>query len=113
MEQRPTVWVVYNDGRRNLSKAERYGVLKDVFVHQVKDDAWKAAVDHVRYLFQDYRDGDYILPVGSHIMTAVVTTVALEHSETQEVKFLPWDNREFDYKDFAVDFSDIDPKEDV
>lgn len=113
MDDKPNVWVVYNDGRRDYSKAERYGVLKDVFTHQVHDNSWGAALSHIRHLFQNYKDGDFILPVGSHLMTAAVTAVALENSEDQVLRFLSWDNRKFDYEVANVDFDYYDPSEDA
>lgn len=106
-----TVWVVYNDKRKDMSSAARFGELKDVFSSSVTN--FTKAIEHARRVLSRWKEGDCVLIVGDPTLCAIVTAVALEYAEDEVVTVLRWDRHNFEYIPTKLDFSDIDPLEDA
>jgi hypothetical protein len=101
----PNVWIVYNDKRKDMSTAERFGQLKEMFTGRVN---YPRAVEHARKMLQGYQAGDHILIVGDPALCGIVMTVALEYApvDSQVLSILRWDRDELEYQQMTVDFND-------
>lgn len=106
-----TVWVVYNDRRKDMSSASRFGELKDVFSNAVTN--FTKAIEHARRVLSNWKEGDSVLIVGDPTLCAIVVSVALEYADDEVVNVLRWDRHNFEYILTKLDFSDIDPEEDT
>ena len=102
-EQGTRVFVVYRDSRKDMSAAEKFGQLRDMFSGKVRYDL---IVGQARKMLHDYRDGDYILMVGDPALCSVVCAVALEFSEEESLRLLRWDRDEVDYRPLELGFGD-------
>lgn len=102
MEQR-TVFVVYNDTRKNMSAAEKFGQLKDVFTSVGRVYNGDKMIEHARRVLKDWQPGDYLLMVGDPTLCAICASVALEYDE--EINVLRWDRTNFDYVPLTLNFS--------
>ena len=102
-ENQKNVWIVYNDTRKDYGAAEKYGKLRDIFSNILpRNYNGPKMIEHVRYTLRNYRAGDYILVVGDPVLVAMATAVALEHDPV--INYLRWDNFDFNYTPFSVDF---------
>ena len=100
-----TVWVVYNDTRKNMSAAEKFGAMKDVFSSVGRVYNGDKLLEHARRVLQNWQDGDHLLLVGDPTLCAICMAVALEFSETEEIDILRWDRNNFDYTPLKLNFS--------
>jgi len=107
-ERGPRVYVVYKDTRKDMSPAEKYGQLIDMFAGRVHYDR---CVEQARKMLANYRDGDYIMMVGDPALCSVVCSVALEYSEADTLKLLRWDRDEIEYKPLELYFGEPEPAE--
>lgn len=55
---------------------------------------------------KDFKDGDYILPVGDPVAIAMATTIAARKAETGRVNFLRWDRQTRQYIEVRVNLND-------
>lgn len=102
----PRVYVVYNDTRKDMSAAEKFGQLTNMFGGKVRYDL---AVGQARKMLVNYQDGDYIMMVGDPALCAVTCAVALEYSDSETLQLLRWDREEIEYKPLEMIFSECEP----
>lgn len=102
--EKPRVWVVYTDRRKDLSAAEKFGQLTDMFYYNNVD--MKLAVKQARKMLRRYKPGDYILPIGDPILCGIVMTVAaMDYAPNETINVLRWDRKELEYYPEVHDFS--------
>lgn len=101
-----TCWVVYNDSRKNMSAAEKYGQLKDVFSSVGRVYNGDKLIEHARRVLQNWQPGDYLLLVGDPTLCGICMAVALEYEE--EINVLRWDRSNFDYTPLKLNFSFVE-----
>lgn len=99
---RKTVWVVFNDTRKDFSKALEFGALKDVFSSLGKVYNPEALVEHARHVLSSYKEGDYLLVVGDPTLVGICMVVLSEKNETFNV--LRWDRDNFKYVSMPLYF---------
>ena len=97
-----TVWVVFNDRRKDFSKAEEYGQLKDVFSSLGRTYNPTALVSHARYVADQFQEGDYLLVVGDPALVGICMSALFERWET--VTLLRWDRDNMKYEPLEVTF---------
>lgn len=100
---KPTVWIVYNDRRKDMSKAEQYGELRDVFSSVGRDYNGQKLIEHARSVLSKAKEDDYLLIVGDPTLCAICFAAMLE--QTGIVKVLRWDRDNFQYHPLSLDFS--------
>jgi len=98
-----TCWVVYNDTRKNMNAAEKFGVLKDVFSSVGKNYNGDKLIEHARRVLSNWQPGDYLLLVGDPALCGICMSVALEYDD--EINILRWDRNNFDYVPLKLNFS--------
>ena len=101
-----TVYVVYNDTRKNMKAAEKFGVLKDIFSSVGRIYNGDKLIEHARRVLADWQPGDYLLMVGDPSLCAICTAVALEMDE--EITVLRWDRTNFEYIPLQLNFSYVE-----
>jgi len=101
--QRPTVWVVQDDPRKNMLPARAYGEMVPIFNdgEQITISS-AAALRRVLYDMQSWRPGDFILANGDPAMIAVVCAV-VAHLNNGRLKILKWDRQERTYYPVDID----------
>lgn len=108
MSQEPgntrTVFVVFADHRKDFSKAEQFGQLKDIFSSVGRNYHGSALIEHARHVLRDIQPGDYILSVGDPVLVGICMAVALEYDG--EINILRWDREEFKYLPLTLNFSE-------
>ncbi len=105
--ERPNVWVIYDDGRKDTEIAGKYGRLRNMFTGFVH---WDMVVYQTRKMFQNrYKQGDYLVIVGDPKLVAIVVTVAEKYfSEDGTVNLLCWSKKEQEYFPETYKFPDIE-----
>lgn len=103
-----TVWVVYADKRKNMSAAEKFGELKDVFSSVPRTYNSDKLIEHARRVLSNWQNGDYLLMVGDPVLCGICISVALEFDEYEEVNVLRWDRDNFEYTPLRLNFSLIE-----
>ena len=98
-----TVYVVYNDTRKNMSAAEKFGTLKDVFSSVGRVYNGDKLIEHARRVLHNWQPGDYLLLVGDPALCGIYMAVALEMDE--EISVLRWDRMYQDYTPLRLNFS--------
>jgi len=98
-----TVYVVYNDSRKNMSAAEKFGKLKDVYSSVGRVYNGDKLIEHARRVLDNWQPGDYLLLVGDPTLCGICMAVALEAEE--EINVLRWDRVNFDYVPLKLNFS--------
>ena len=109
MSNTSTVWVVFNDTHKNMSAAEKFGQLKDVFSSVAKTYNARKMIEHARRVLKDWQPGDSLLLVGDPTLCGVCMAVALEFEE--KITVLKWDRINFDYNPLVLDFSFFDDEQ--
>lgn len=99
---KPTVWIVFNDSRKDFSKAEDYGQLRDVFSSIGKNYDGRTVLDHARHVLAQSTQEDYLLMVGDPALCAICAIAIAEVNETMTL--LRWDREKFKYLPVALDF---------
>lgn len=103
MTQENIVWIVFNDTRKDFTKASVYGNLKDIFSSVSRHADGKTLIEHARHVLENSAPTDYVLLVGDPALCAVCTTVMAElHGGTT---LLRWDREKLQYLPMDVDFS--------
>lgn len=97
-----TVFVVFNDTRKDMSKAERFGRLKDVFSSVGRNYNADALIAHARHVLEKADKGDCLLLVGDPTLCGICMTVLSEYQDAFEV--LRWDRDRFDYFPLMLKF---------
>jgi hypothetical protein len=103
MDNRPTVFVVQYDERKDFKPAEEFGELRMVFQYKVTPNM-DAVIEYARKIMADYKPGDYILSVGNPVLLAVLVAAALEY--VGEVKVLQWERHDLKYSCSTLKFYD-------
>lgn len=101
-----TVFVVYNDDRKDLKDAERFGKLRDVFSSVARNYNTPRMLEHARRVLSDWQRGDYLLVVGDPTLCGVCMVVIAEMDNV--VNVLRWDRAEFKYNPQTWDFDYAD-----
>lgn len=107
MPQRNRVWVVYNDVRKNMDDAERFGQLQHLFYGRID---YTTAVVHARKMLSSWTPGDYVLMVGDPTLCFIVGKVAAECAEIagdEVIKTLRWNKQNAEYEELQFDFNEI------
>jgi len=99
---RNTVFVVQSDNNKDLSDAKRYGDLLAVFGNPRKPYDTEAMISKARRVFEDWKDGDYLLMLGDPTLCGVCMAVASEYAE--DINILSWDRNTFCYIPQKWDF---------
>ena len=111
-QQQPNrVWIVYNDVRKNMDDAERFGELKNLFYGRVD---YGRAVEHARKMLSGWKPGDYVLMVGDPTLCFIVGKVAAECAEIagdETVKILRWSKNDAEYQEMTLDFNEQQAEE--
>ena len=103
MSNGATVYVVYNDSRKNMSAADKFGQLKDVYSSVGRVYNGDKLIEHARRVLDNWQPGDYLLLVGDPTLCGICMAVALESEE--EINVLRWDRINFDYVPLRLNFS--------
>ena len=103
MSNSKTVYIVYNDSRKNMSAAEKFGQLKEVFSSVGRVYNGDKLIEHARRVLKDWQPGDSLLLVGDPALCGICMSVALEYDE--EITVLRWDRINFDYVPLRLNFS--------
>jgi len=98
-----TVYVVYNDSRKNMTAAEKFGKLKDVYSSVGRVYNGDKLIEHARRVLDNWQPGDYLLLVGDPTLCGICMAVALESEE--EINVLRWDRVNFDYVPLKLNFA--------
>ncbi len=99
----PTVWIVYNDSRKDFSKAENYGQLRDVFSSIGRNYDGQTALEYARHVLSQSSPEDYLLMVGDPALCAICAIAMAELNE--EMSILRWDRERFQYTPLLLDFA--------
>ena len=100
----PTVYIVYNDRRKDLSAAEKFGQLRDMFYGRVN---YERAVEHARKMLHDFNaETDYLLVIGDPALVGVVMSVALEYANDESITVLRWNRDELEYMPQTFNFAE-------
>lgn len=95
----PRVFVVHDDGRLDLSKAERFGTLTPVFRtklwQRANDFDLRAATGIARAAMADATEQDWLLVVGSPALIGLCAYVFVR--QTNSLRLLMWDKQLQDY----------------
>ena len=102
MMNKRTVWITYNDRRKDMSNADRYGELKDVFSSIGKEYNGDKLIAHARSVLKNWQPGDYLLVVGDPALVGLCMVVISEMDE--EVNLLRWDRNNFEYAPLTFNF---------
>ncbi len=104
---RRTVYVVYADKRKDMSDAERFGDLKDVFTSSVVGRRYDSdkLITYARNALAKWKNGDYLLMVGDPALCAICFAVALEYDMFGEVNVLRWNRDEYQYTPLSCNFN--------
>lgn len=97
-----TVWVTYNDRRKNMSNAEKFGELKDVFSSIGKEYNPDKLIQHARTVLKNWQPGDYLLVVGDPALVGICMVVISEIDD--EINLLKWDRINFEYIPMTLNF---------
>lgn len=100
--------------RFNLSDVERYGRVVFLFAWgELKDERvlmdTAALLDRLREKLKDYRDGDWIVPVGNPALIGLVTLVAADVNEGR-VHMLDWIRDRGCYREVTIDMDWLPPE---
>jgi len=99
-ERDPIVWIVYNDGIRDFSRAEKFGMLKTIVSGQYHNGFLKDSsnmVNFMREVLREYQPGDYLLMVGEPALCGIAITIAREMSSEHNINLLRWNNHLVEY----------------
>lgn len=100
------VWIVYDDRRKDFSKAERYGELRDIFSSVGRNYDGPTLIEHARHVLAASEPTDYILMVGDPSLCAICTTAMVElHGGAN---LLRWNRDKLQYDPLELDFSAFD-----
>lgn len=97
-----TVWIVFNDKRKDFSKAEEFGELKDIYSSMGRTYNGEALIDYARHVLAKAKDGDYLLIVGDPTLCGICTVVMAE--VVDKVNLLRWNREDFKYEPLVLDF---------
>ena len=101
--KKPTVWIVYADKRKDMTKAETYGTMKEVFSSLGKVYNPDVLISHARHVLDNAQEGDYLLMVGDPTLCAICMSVMLERLNS--VTVLRWDRDNLQYVPLELDFT--------
>lgn len=106
MSQEPgnqrTVFVVFADHRKDFSKAEEFGQLRDVFSSVGRNYNASALIEHARHVLGQSQPGDYLLVVGDPTLVGICMVVMAELDG--RMNLLRWDRDDFRYSPLSLDF---------
>lgn len=98
-----SVFIVYNDRRKDFSKAEIFGELRDIFSSVGRNYDGKILIEHARSVLGKAEPGDYLLLVGDPALCSICTTVMCEMLEGH-CNILRWNRDHMEYTPLQLDF---------
>lgn len=104
-----SVFVVYNDRRKDFSAAERYGKLKDVFSSVGRAYNGDKLIEHARRVLRNWQPGDHLLLVGDPTLCGICMAAVLE--KEGEINVLRWDRVNFEYVPLRLNFDYNHPQD--
>lgn len=96
------VFVVYNDTRKDMSAAEKFGRLRDVYSSLGRHYNGDKLIEHARRVLRNWQPGDYLLLVGDPTLCGICMSVVLE--KEGEITVLRWDRVNFEYVPLPLNF---------
>lgn len=99
----PRVFVVQDDGQKNLLPALKFGTIEPLIVGR-DSQLYNTGplVDQLRQKLRSFTKDDFLLTVGDPVAIGIATAVAAEFSGGQ-IKMLKWDRQERQYYALTVD----------
>jgi hypothetical protein len=97
-----SVYVVQNDARKDLSDAERFGQLKDLFGNVPRVYNTPRMIEHARRVLSHWQRGDSLLMMGDPALCGVAIAIASEFDCV--VNVLSWDKHDYKYVMRTWDF---------
>jgi len=98
-----TVFVVYDDKRKDMSKAQEFGQLKDVYSSIGRVYNPSALIAQARHVLSKAEEGDYLLIVGDPTLCGICVAVMSEMVEN--VNLLRWNRNKFTYEPLTLNFN--------
>ncbi len=105
-DNKNTVWIVQADRRKDMSAAEKYGELKEIFSSVGRNYRGDKLIEHARRVLKNWQAGDHILLVGDPTLCGICMAVALEYDS--EISVLRWDRDNFEYSPLRLNFSYVE-----
>jgi hypothetical protein len=103
---KPVVYVVQEDGKKNMTSALDYGSI-ELVLHE-KDEATMLniprIVDKIKYGLRNFKKGDYLILIGSPVAIGIACAVASEKTGG-EFNCLKWDQQERRYWEAKVNLN--------
>lgn len=99
---RNTVWIVFEDTRRNYSAGEQFGNLKTVFSSISRNYNPDSAISHAIRTLADMNENDYLLMSGDPALCAICVSLAVE--KFGRVRILRWDRVTMTYHPMVLNF---------
>ncbi len=97
-----SVYVVQNDTRKDLTDAERFGQIKEVFGNVARTYNTPRMLEHARRVLANWQPGDSLLMMGDPALCGVAIAVAAEFDNV--VNVLSWDKHDYQYVMRTWDF---------
>ena len=86
------VYVIHDTGYFDLADAAKFGDLKPIFVNKVSMLDGDNLLDTIENKIKDFKEGDYILCIGSPILI-LLTGFILGEMDINEINYLTWDKK--------------------
>lgn len=105
LDLKPRVFVVHNDGTKNLLPALDFGSL-EVILDDRHHSVYVAQplVDRIKAALRTFTRNDYLLLIGDPVAIAIASAWAVTKN-AGEVKVLKWDRQERRYYELQLDMN--------
>jgi hypothetical protein len=97
-----TVYLVFEDKKRDYSAAEQFGKLKVVYSSIGRNFSPQAVIEHARRVLANMEPEDYLVMSGDPALCAICVTVAAEFNS--RVRILRWDRNSLSYSGMTLVF---------
>lgn len=103
MSTHAIVYVVQDDGQKNLLPALKFGALEPLIVGR-DSQLYNTGplVEQLRHKLAAFREQDYLLTVGDPVAIGIATAIAADHTGGK-VQMLKWDRQEKQYYVINID----------
>lgn len=97
-----SVYVVQNDTRKDMTDAERFGTIREIFGNVGRAYNTDKMIDHARRVLCKWQPGDSLLMIGDPALCGVAIAIAAEFDNI--VNVLSWDKHDYQYVERSWDF---------